>query len=138
MALDRARAEALSNPDTHTAPTIVALWSSECTHCKKNLLLFGRMARDLPGLRLVTVATEPLSNAQAGPLDQFGVTGPRYAYGPEMPEALAHALDPQWYGELPRTLFFDGRSGRIAVSGVVDEAYTLQALGISVTRGSTP
>ena len=35
----------------------------------------------------------------------------RYAYGDESPEALAHALDPRWRGELPRTYLFDGQGG---------------------------
>jgi hypothetical protein len=121
-ALDRQAAKALTDPVRHSGPTIVALWSSDCGHCKKNLELFVRMVKAEPRLRLITVATEADFDGLAAPLDRLQVPGQRYAYGTDAPEALAHALDPRWRGELPRTLFFDGQGGKTAVSGVVDEA----------------
>lgn len=127
MLLDRPTAKALSDPARYTTPTIVALWSSDCSHCKKNLELFARLVRTEPRLRLITVATEADFDGLAAPLDRLQVPGQRYAYGDEAPEALAYALDPRWRGELPRTLLFDGQGGKAAVSGVVDEA-TLKGL----------
>ena len=129
--LDREQARGLVDPDRHGAPTIVALWSLECPHCKHNLRLFAELARRHPELRLVTVAAEPLAADMQAVLDGLGVPGPRYAYGDDMPEALAFALDPRWRGELPRTLFFDGRGGRTAVSGVRDEDFVRRALGLA-------
>lgn len=130
QAVEREGARALVDAQAHALPTIVALWSSDCVHCKRNLGLFARMARRDARLRLITVAVEPLSPALSGPLDRLGVSGPRYAYGQDAPEALAYALDPKWHGELPRTLFFDGRGNRTAISGVVDERKTREALGL--------
>lgn len=127
--LDRAGARTLVDPAAHARPTIVALWSSDCGHCKKNLALFARLVRSAPRWRLVTVATETESEGLAAPLDRLEVPGRRYVYGGEAPEAIAHALDPAWRGELPRTLFFDGRGGRVALSGVVDAATIRRALG---------
>jgi thiol-disulfide isomerase/thioredoxin len=128
--IDRAEAQALSNPASHSAPTIVALWSSECGHCKKNLLLFGQLVAENAGLIVITVATERPFEGLAEPLDLLAVPGKRLAYGTEMPEALAYALDPNWFGELPRTLFFDGRGGKITRSGVVNKEFVLHALGL--------
>ncbi|QDF97017.1 hypothetical protein CJ010_11005 [Azoarcus sp. DD4] len=128
-ALDRGQAAVLADPAAHAVPTVVALWSADCAYCKKNLAVFAALARAHPGLRLVTVATEPVAEAEAEPLDRLAVPGPRYAYGMEAPEALAHALDGRWRGELPRTLLFDGRGGCVAVSGVIGEAEARQALG---------
>lgn len=129
-AVDRESARALTDAKSHSAPTIVALWSSDCVHCKTNLGVFARMAKTDGRLRLITVAIEPLSPDLAAPLDRLAVPGSRFAYGSDSPEALAFALDPKWHGELPRTLFFDGRGNRTAVSGVVDEAKARQALGL--------
>lgn len=126
--LDRGAAVWLADAGTHATPTIVALWSSDCVHCKKNLKLFSELAAD-PGVTLVTVAVEPLSAALARPLDRLAVPGARYAYGTDSPEALAYALDPKWRGELPRTLVFDGRGGRAAFSGVLDRNTIAAALG---------
>lgn len=128
--LDRDGARALADANAHAVPTIVALWSSDCVHCKRNLGLFVRMAKRNPRLRLITVAVEPPSAALSEPLDRLRVPGARYAYGQDAPEALAYALDPKWHGELPRTLFFDGRGNRTAISGVADEGKTREALGL--------
>jgi len=62
------------------------------------------------------------------------VPGKRYVYGADSPEAIAFALDPKWRGELPRTLFFDGRGNRMAVSGVVGIASARQSLGLTDPR----
>lgn len=129
--LDRARAKALVDAAKHTTPTIVALWSSDCVHCKANLKLFAAMARSERRLRVITVATETANPTLGEPLDRLAMSGKRYAYGPEAPETLAFALDPRWSGELPRTLLFDGRGGKQAVSGVLNEAFVREALGIN-------
>lgn len=129
--LDREQARRLVDPDVHSVPTIVALWSMDCPHCKHTLRLYAELAGRHPDLRLVTVAAEPLAEDMRVVLDGLGVPGPRYAYGSDMPEALAFALDPRWRGELPRTLFFDGRGGRAAVSGVRDEEFVRRALGLA-------
>lgn len=129
--LDRAAAEKIVNPARHDRPTIVALWSYDCGYCKKNLELFSEMARTYPQLRIITVAVEPAAPRLAEPLDRLAVPGARYAYGDAAPESLAYALDPKWRGELPRTLMFDGRGGKHAVSGVVAKSDALWALGLA-------
>lgn len=130
QALDRAAAARIVNPSGHTVPAIVALWSSECVHCKKNLKLFAEMARADRRFRLVTVAVEPEFAGLAEPLDLLAVPGQRFVYGAESPEALGYALDPKWRGELPRTIFFDGKGGKTALSGVVTEATVRSSLGL--------
>jgi thiol-disulfide isomerase/thioredoxin len=128
--LERDGARSLVDAQAHAAPTIIALWSTECPHCKRNLELFTRMAKQHARLRLITVAVEPLSPDLAKPLERLRVPGARYAYGQEAPEALAHALDAKWRGELPRALFFDGRGNKTAISGVVDAKQARDALGL--------
>ncbi len=134
VALDRKSARTLTDGTTHTAPTIVALWSTDCPHCKTNLGLFADMVKADPRLRLITVAVEPLSTEVATSLDRIRVPGVRYVYGADAPEAIAFALDPKWRGELPRTLFFDGHGNRIAISGAVDIAGTRKSLGLADKR----
>jgi thiol-disulfide isomerase/thioredoxin len=131
MALDRKSAKALVDPAAHARPTIVALWSIDCSHCKKNLQLFARLAKVDRRFTLITVAAERASPLLAGPLDKLAVPGKRYAYGEDAPEAIAFALDPKWRGELPRTIFFDGRGNSTAISGVVDESGTFRRLGLA-------
>lgn len=129
--LDRATARSLTDAASQKQPTIVALWSSDCSHCKKNLRLFATMAKAEKRLRLVSIATEPESAEIKHLLDAIPLPGERYAYGGEAPEALAYALDPTWRGELPRTFLFDGKGGKAAVSGGLDQAAVRKALGLS-------
>lgn len=129
ITLDRTQARQLTNAATHSTPTIIALWSTECQYCQENLRLYARMAKASPGLRLITLAAETPSAELAAHLGRLKVGGKKYAYGPEEPEALAYAIDPAWRGELPRTLFFDGRGGRTAISGLVDEKTARRHLG---------
>lgn len=128
--LDPPLARRLTDPALHKAPTVVALWSSECPHCKKNLALFARLAQAEPRLLVRTVAVEAASDELAALAGRLDVPGTRYAYGNASPEALAWALDPKWRGELPRTLFLDGRGGMQARSGVVSEAEARALLGL--------
>lgn len=130
--LDRKRAAALTDPAAHRVPTVVALWSLECVHCKKNLARLAALARAEAGVRLITVAVQAPEPGLGEPLERLAVPGERYAYGPDAPEALAYALDPRWRGELPRTLLFDGRGGAVAHSGVLGEAQMRGALGLTV------
>lgn len=136
MSLDRTQAKELTDPTRHTAPTIIALWSTECPHCKKNLGVFAEMAKTDTRVELITVATEPLSTDVVAALDRMNVPGRRYAYGSDAPEAIAYALDPKWRGELPRTLIFDGRGNRSAISGTLDVATLRKSLGRTTTYSS--
>lgn len=126
--LNRSTAKALVDPIRQGQPRLIALWSSDCPHCKKNLALFARLSQQEKDLRLLTIATEAPWDGLAEPLDRLQVPGLRYAYGDDVPEALAYAIDPTWRGELPRTLFFDGRGQVVALSGVVDEHKVRQLL----------
>lgn len=129
--LDRATARTLGSPGHHPGPTVVALWSADCVYCKQNFRQLAALAGAPGRVKIITVATEPASPELTAILDQLAPPGPRYAYGDDAPEALAHALDPAWRGELPRTLIFDGRGGRQALSGSLDPARLAQALGRS-------
>lgn len=130
LPLDRPAGRHLADPAAHGKPTVVALWSTDCSHCKSNLRLFSDLARQQKNLRVVSIATEPASPEAAKVLDTLSLPGDRYAYGSDAPEALAYALDPRWQGELPRTLIFDGKGNKVAVSGTLNEGRLRQALGL--------
>jgi len=120
--LDRAAAGHLLDAANYRQPTIVALWSTDCSHCKKNLQLLSGLANSNKRLRIITLAAEPESAALAPVLDRYKLPGARYVYGNDNPEAIAYAIDPNWAGELPRTYFFNGNGSKEKVSGVIDSA----------------
>jgi thiol-disulfide isomerase/thioredoxin len=128
--LDRLAAKKLLSPESHQQATIVALWSSDCSYCKKNLKLLSWLAKSNKHLRVITVAAEPES-AQLWPmLKAYALSGPRYAYGTDNPDAIAFAIDTNWGGELPRTFLFDGRGGKEVIAGVISTGSVEKATGL--------
>lgn len=128
--LDRATAHTLTAVQTHPQPTAIVLWSYDCPHCKKNMQQLAQLARQYPQLAIISIAAEPASAALLQRLQSTGLPGRRYAYGSESPDALAYAIDPDWHGELPRTIVFDGKGGKTAFSGVEAPSKIRQMLGL--------
>lgn len=104
-------------------PFIVALWSAECTHCPAELKTLARLKRSHPTLDIVLVATDDIADAARtrALAEQFGhARAPQWIFA-DLPERLRFEIDRRWYGELPRTLFFDREHKVEAVSGLVPE-----------------
>jgi thiol-disulfide isomerase/thioredoxin len=120
--LDRVAASKLLDAGSYREPTIVTLWSSDCSHCKKNLQFLSEYAKTNKRLRIITLAAEQASSDLGPLLDRYPLPGPRYAYGSDNPEAIAYAIDPNWAGELPRSYLFNGKGGKEKISGVINAA----------------
>lgn len=131
LVLDRAAARQLLDPASHRQPTVVALWSADCSHCKKNLQLLSALAKSNPRLKIVTVAAEPAGEEHGPLIARYALPGLRYAYGSDTPEAIAYAIDPSWAGELPRTFLFNGSGGQEKRSGVLSVETIAKATGLS-------
>lgn len=106
-------------------PFILSIWSANCTHCPAELKALGELARKHPGLKLVLLAAD--SPDLAPQLEQlardYGLgQQPQWVFADDQPERLRFEIDRRWYGELPRTYFFDARHQREARSGVVPAA----------------
>ncbi|WP_324780716.1 thioredoxin domain-containing protein [Thiobacillus sedimenti] len=106
-------------------PFILSLWSvNECSYCIAELTLFGKFARTHRGLPLVLVAADSPAYVPAmrQTLERLGLAGvDAWVFDDPIPERLRHAIDPAWYGELPRTYLYDARHRRQAVVGELGE-----------------
>jgi thiol-disulfide isomerase/thioredoxin len=131
IALDRHTARRLTEAESHRQPTIIALWSSDCSHCKKNLQLLADLRKANKRLQVITIAAESESTELAPMLDRYAIAGPRYAYGNDSPEAIAYAIDPNWAGELPRTFLFNGNGKKEKISGVISPQIAAKATGLN-------
>ncbi|OJW85481.1 redoxin domain-containing protein [Thiobacillus sp. 65-1402] len=106
-------------------PFILNLWSvNECSYCITELTLLGKLAKTQKRLPLVLVATDTPDYAAAmqktlAPLGLGGVDS--WVFDDPIPERLRHAIDPSWYGELPRTYLYDAQHQRETVVGVLSE-----------------
>lgn len=106
-------------------PLIVAFWSIGCTHCPAELKTLGALKRRHPGLNVVLVAADtPDDGPETRRLAaQYGLAqAPQWVFADPIPERLRMDIDRRWYGELPRTHFYDAAHRLEAVSGVVPEA----------------
>lgn len=106
-------------------PFILTLWSANCTHCPAELKALGELVRRYPKLELILVAADtPAEIPELERLAQdYGVASQaRWVFADAQPERLRYEIDRRWYGELPRTYFYDGRQQRKAHSGVLPAA----------------
>lgn len=106
-------------------PFILSLWSvNDCSYCMAELTLFGKYAKAGKPLPLVLVATDgpEFMPAIERTLGRFGLGGKdSWVFDDAIPERLRGAVDPTWYGELPRTYLYDVHHRRETVVGALSE-----------------
>ncbi len=105
-------------------PFILSLWSISCTHCPAELRTLGKLKGEHPSLDVVLVSTDDPENAArtAEIAAGYGLGSvPQWIFADDVPERLRFEIDRRWYGELPRTLFFDRNHRVHGVSGLVSQ-----------------
>ncbi|CAG0973245.1 hypothetical protein MTYP_01349 [Methylophilaceae bacterium] len=110
---------------------ILALWSVDCAYCADDLKLLGDVVRRHPDVALVTVCTDSRETAENAGKVLNGVGLPlhaRWLFAEKDTERLRYNIDKKWYGELPRTYFYDAQHQVKAVSGRPDAAWLEQWL----------
>ena len=118
--LEPAGAAALTHA---SAPRVIALWSLDCTYCDGNLRRLAALARER-SFELVTVATDAPERraeveARLAALELHD--GTAWIYGESSPERLNYRIDPDWGGELPRTIVV-GAGEALQISGALTPA----------------
>jgi len=103
-------------------PFILSFWSLDCAHCPKELLALGELRRRHPRLDVVLVSTD--TPAAAALLADFaarqGLAGAeQWVFADPQPQKLRFEIDRRWWGELPRTYFYDAAHRIEAVSGIL-------------------
>ena len=104
-------------------PFILALWSVDCPYCMEDLQALGQLVKQHPELALVTVCTDARETSESAArlldsldLPQHG----RWQFAERDDERLRYNIDKNWYGELPRTYFYNARHEVKALSGKPD------------------
>lgn len=118
-------------------PFVVAMWSLSCTHCAADLEIFGRLANKYPGFDLVLISTDTPGQepAIARTLGQYhlgkSTAKPKrlgkvesWVFADSYAERLRFEIDAQWYGELPRTYFYDASGTARGISGALNAQET--------------
>lgn len=116
---------ALVAPPAH-GTRIVMLWSLDCLYCEPNMQKLAKLQRAHPRqVGLVTVATDSIAQraAIAARLHAAGMEGyAASAYAAATPARFNFLIDPDWGGELPRTIVIHADGTRTAASGVLTAA----------------
>ena len=103
-------------------PLMLAVWSVDCPSCLKDMEILNKIHEKRPALKIVMLATD---DAEALPeiqriIDSHKLNGlENWAFVSDNPEKLRYEIDPAWYGELPRTYFFDAAHQREGKSGAM-------------------
>ena len=104
-------------------PFILALWSLDCTYCQDDLNALGVVVRQHPDIALVTVCTDGRETAAeaAKVLDQAGLPRhERWQFSAIDEDRLRYSIDRLWYGELPRSYFYNAAHHVQVLSGRVE------------------
>lgn len=120
-------------------PFLLVLWSLDCPPCREELDLLSELSKRNREFQLVLVSTdtEESSGQLAAVLEshQLG-KAESWVFSEAGAERLRYKIDPDWYGEIPRSYFYDQNHQRTALSGalkkeqIVDWLKTLKTAAV--------
>lgn len=105
-------------------PFLLVLWSLGCPPCFHELAMLGKLKENHPEFNLVLVSTDSPADRKEllSVIDGKGVASADiWVFSEANSPRLRYEVDRIWYGELPRSYFFDGQQNRRALSGVLDQ-----------------
>ena len=111
--------------DQTNRPFMLVVWSITCSSCLKDMPLLNLIHKKRPELKIIMLAADDMSETdQIRPILEKNQLSDieNWVYADENTQKLQFEIDPKWYGELPRTYFFDQAHQRVAISGVLSEA----------------
>lgn len=101
-------------------PFVLLFWSVDCASCIKEMDGLATTLAGHPELRLVMVATDDIGDS-----DQVDAVLKKHhldnveswAFADANAKKLRYGIDPSWFGELPRSYFYDAKHQRKSQSG---------------------
>lgn len=105
-------------------PFMLVVWSVNCPPCLKDMALLSSIHQSRPELKIIMLAADELTATEQVQkiLEKNQLSKlESWIYSEENTQKLQFEIDPNWYGELPRTYFFDKTHQRTAVSGVLSK-----------------
>ena len=103
---------------------IVAVWSTDCPPCRRELSLLGAFRAEHPGVPVVLIATDPPENAELVErvLESFDLPGADFwLFGDSGADRLRYTIDSGWRGEMPRSYLYDRDGSRVGLSGPISK-----------------
>ncbi len=121
-------------------PLIVHLWGLTCAPCLEELPRWGAFVRRHPDVNAAFIQVDPM------PFDRLAATLRRakleharnWSARARVDERWRYRIDPDWAGELPRTVLIAGDGQRVAISGGVDFEALREWIGRQGAAPRTP
>ena len=104
-------------------PFMLVLWSKDCSSCLKEMHVLAKVHKKHPELDLVLLATDGAEHGEKlmSILKKHGLGDiETWAFSEAQAQSLRYEIDPTWYGELPRTYFYESSHERTGRSGTLD------------------
>lgn len=120
-------------------PFILVLWSLECQYCPTELKTLSELKRAHPKMDIVLVATDEVSDIPQllSRTESYGISkAEQWVFAEDMPERLRHEIDGRWYGEVPRTYFYDRKHQREVKTGLVNKKFFEDWLARNAVSGA--
>ncbi|HEU4854149.1 MAG TPA: hypothetical protein VFS89_02545 [Nitrosospira sp.] len=106
-------------------PFILVLWSLDCQYCPTELKMLSELEKSHPGLDVVLIATDTIDDMPqlADRAANYGTAKfEQWVFAEDMPERLRQEIDGRWYGEVPRTYFYDQKHQRTVKMGLINKS----------------
>jgi thiol-disulfide isomerase/thioredoxin len=107
-------------------PLIISFWSIDCPYCIDDLKKLGKALSKNTNVKLITVCVDGKESAKKAEriLSQANLPKhEKYQYAEVDEDRLRYNIDPAWYGELPRTYFYDAAHQVTALSGKISNSF---------------
>lgn len=98
---------------------VLVMWSVTCVPCRDEFELLRELRTRYPRLPLVLIATDDVADeaVAARMIERYGLADEESWIFADDAQKLRYQIDPGWYGELPRTYFYNSSHRRDGVSG---------------------
>jgi len=107
-------------------PLIISFWSIDCPYCIDDLKKLGKALSKNKNVKLITVCVDGKESAKKAERILNLAHLPeheRYQYAEVDEDKLRYSIDPTWYGELPRTYFYDTAHQVTPLSGKISNSF---------------
>lgn len=107
-------------------PFILVFWSLDCQYCPTELKMLSELKRSHPALDVVLIAIDSVNDTPQliSRTESYGMTkAEQWVFAEDMPERLRFEIDRRWYGEVPRTYFYDRKHQRETKTGLVSKKF---------------
>ena len=107
-------------------PLIISFWSIDCPYCIDDLKKLGKALSKNTNVKLITVCVDGKESAKKAEriLSQANLPKhEKFQYAEVDEDRLRYNIDPAWYGELPRTYFYDATHQVTPLSGKISNSF---------------